>query len=318
MKWQDRLHYIQVDEYQDSNGKQYEIIEKLSRIHKNLFVVGDPDQTIYEWRGADIKFIVDFDEWFSDTKTIIMNQNYRSTPEILSLSNDLITRNKRRVSKEMITTNSAGPKVTHFHGKSEEDEGKWIGEKINELVKRDVSYHDIAILYRSNFLSRSIEQTLIHESIDYTIYGGFKFFERMEIKDAIAHLRMVAYEDDLSFLRIINSPRRMIGRKRIAFLKQLAEEKSLTLYAALKEYATHDMLINTGALGFIQLIEEGKKKRHALSVSELLQFLLDGSGYERMIREDGDQDRLDNLQELKHSITQHELLSGEDITLDHY
>ncbi|MBO8157920.1 MAG: UvrD-helicase domain-containing protein [Bacillaceae bacterium] len=317
-KWQDRLHYIQVDEFQDSSKKQFDLVEMLSRTHQNLFVVGDPDQTIYEWRGANTDLIVNFENQFPGAKTIVLDENYRSTPEILDFSNDLIRHNRNRVPKMMKTRNSSGPKTVHFHGKNEQEEATWIAKKIHELASEGTPYHHIAILYRANYLSRFIEQALIQENIEYTIYGGFKFFERMEIKDALAHLRLVAFEDDLSFMRIVNKPRRQVGKKRLAFLREHAEKEGLTLYEALQNYIEHPIFKGTQAKSFLEAIESGKQLKDKLSVSELLQFLLEQTGYEKMIREDGDQDRLDNLQELKHSIHQFEKHAGEDVYLDQY
>ncbi|QHE51085.1 UvrD-helicase domain-containing protein [Pontibacillus sp. HMF3514] len=319
VKWQERLHYIQVDEFQDSSSKQFELVKLLSEQHGNLFVVGDPDQTIYEWRGADPKFIVNFEQWFPDCQTIFLNQNYRSTPEILSVGNSLIQQNKLRVEKSMFTEHPSGVKVVHYHGRNEQEEAKWIVKRIQTLVKKHgVNYNDIALLYRSNYLSRFIEQELIHSNIEYTIFGGFKFFERKEIKDALAHLRLIAFGDDLSFLRIVNTPKRQIGKKRIEFLKERAETEGLSLYETLQRYVDHETFQRTKAREFLEAIEAMKVKREELSVSDLLQDTLQATGYEAYIREDGDQDRLDNLMELQQSVVQYERSIGEDISLEYY
>ncbi|MBA2176490.1 UvrD-helicase domain-containing protein [Halobacillus locisalis] len=317
-KWQDRLYYIQVDEFQDSSLKQFELVKKLSEKHGNLFVVGDPDQTIYEWRGADPKYMVDFDQFFQDTQTIFLNQNYRSTPQILSLGNALIQNNYFRVDKDMVTANPEGLKVVHYHGKSEIEEAKWIVQRMQKLVEEGAEYRQMAVLYRANYLSRFIEQELISANIEYTIFGGFKFFDRLEIKDALAHLRMIAMEDDLSFSRIINVPKRQIGKKRMQFIRAKAEEEGRSLYDTLKKYADHDRLRSTGAKSFIEAIESLKDKKEEWTVSELLQEAMQRTGYEAYRREDGDQERLDNLTELLHSIVQYEQTLGEDIDLDEY
>ncbi len=318
-KWQDRLFYIQVDEFQDSNAKQFELIRMLAEKHGNLFVVGDPDQTIYEWRGADPKYIVDFKEYFPSAETIFLNRNYRSTPEILAVGNKLIKHNYFRVDKDMVTDNETGLKVIHYHGKDEREEAGWIVEKIKDLVeKKGASYNDIAILYRANYLSRFIEQMLIKENVEYTIFGGFKFFDRMEIKDALAHLRLIAFGDDLSFSRIVNVPKRQIGKKRMQFIRERAEAEGAPLYDTMKKYADHPHLHRTGARSFMDTIESLKVKRKDLTISELLQESLQQTGYEAYIREDGDQDRLDNLTELLHSIVQYEQTLGEDIDLEEY
>ncbi|MGP4075414.1 ATP-dependent helicase [Halobacillus sp. K22] len=318
-KWQDRLFYIQVDEFQDSSLKQFELVKKLSARHGNLFAVGDPDQTIYEWRGADPKYMVDFEKYFPETQTIFLKQNYRSTPEILSLGNALIQNNYFRVDKDMETDNPPGVKVVHYHGKNEVDEAKWVVNRIKEIVEaRQASYSDVAVLYRANYLSRSIEQELISANIEYTIFGGFKFFDRLEIKDALAHLRMTAAADDLSFSRIVNVPKRQIGKKRMHFLRERAEAENLSLYETLKKYRDHDRFKRTGAHSFIEAIEYLKKRKEELKVSELLQEALQRTGYEAYRREDGDQERLDNLTELLHSIVQYEQTLGEDINLEEY
>ncbi|KGP72590.1 ATP-dependent helicase [Pontibacillus yanchengensis] len=318
-KWQDHLHYIQVDEFQDSSSKQFELIRLLSQKHKNLFVVGDPDQTIYEWRGADPKFIVHFEKWYPDCQTIFLNQNYRSTPEILDIGNSLIRNNKLRVDKAMFTESPSGLKVIHYHGKSEQEEAKWILTQIKHLVKeKGARLSQIAILYRANYLSRFIEQELIHENIEYAMFGGFKFFERKEIKDALAHLRLLAFGDDLSFLRIVNTPKRQIGKKRIQLLREWAEQEGLTLYETLKKHAQHEQFQRTKAQEFVQAIESLKVKKDEVAVSDLLQDVLQATGYEALIREDGDQDRLDNVMELQRSLVQYEASYGEDLSLEYY
>ncbi|MEQ1734403.1 MAG: UvrD-helicase domain-containing protein, partial [Bacteroidia bacterium] len=191
LKWQKRIHYIQVDETQDSSEKQFLLIEMISRINKNLFIVGDPDQTIYEWRGAIPEILVDFDKQFTDATTIVMNQNYRSTPNILSLGNHIIKNNHIRVDKDMFTQNEQGVDVVHFHGQNEFEESFWVASEIKELLKEsEAKFSDVAILYRANHISRSIEQALIKENIPYTIFGGIRFFERKEIKDTLAYLRL--------------------------------------------------------------------------------------------------------------------------------
>lgn len=318
-KWQERLYYIQVDEFQDSSPKQFELIRILSKGHGNVFVVGDPDQTIYEWRGADPKFMVNFDQWFPDCQTVLLNENYRSTPQILDISNALIKQNKLRVDKDMFTRNPKGVNAIHYHAKTEQEEAKWIASRIQTLQKEQgASLNDVAILYRANYLSRFVEQALIHENLEYSIFGGFKFFERKEIKDALAHLKLLAFEDDLSFMRIINTPRRQMGKKRITFLRERSEEEGKSLYQTLVDYIDHPIFNRTKAKEFIEVIESMKVKRTELSVADLLQDLLQGTGYEAFIREDGDHERLDNLMELKHSVVQYEEAMGEEISLEYY
>ncbi|MGV2620498.1 UNVERIFIED_CONTAM: UvrD-helicase domain-containing protein [Halobacillus marinus] len=318
-KWQERLFYLQVDEFQDSSLKQFELVRMLSDKHRNLFVVGDPDQTIYEWRGADPKYMVDFENYFPEAQTIFLNENYRSTPEILSLGNALIQNNYFRVDKQMTPVHPSGVKVLHYHAKDEVKEAKWVKDRIQSILQKEGGRRsDIAILYRANYLSRSVEQELIAANIDYTIYGGFKFFERMEIKDALAHLRMIAWGDDLSFARIINVPRRQIGKKRMTFLRQRAEKDGTTLYETLKKYQEDPLFLRTGAASFIESMEHLRSIQKERKVSELLQESMQSTGYEAYRREDGDQERLDNLAELLHSVVQYEQMAGEAIHLDEY
>ncbi|ANW98779.1 ATP-dependent DNA helicase PcrA [Thermoclostridium stercorarium subsp. thermolacticum DSM 2910] len=318
-KWQARLNYIQVDEFQDSNSKDFYLVKRLSEKNGNLFVVGDPDQTIYEWRGAQPEILVNFDKDFPSCKTIVLDQNYRSTPEILSVSNSLIKRNKMRVDKDMITYNQSGIKVMHYHGKSEEDEVKWIIQRIKYINKNcGAPKSSIAILYRAHYLSRYIEQGLIEAGIDYTIYGGIKFFQRKEIKDALAYLRLIAYGDDLSFLRIINVPRRRIGREKINYLLQKSEEENTSLYEALKKYCTASLFKGTKAKDFVEAIEYFRNNYRNMAVSELLRDVLHKTGYEEYLRKDGDLDRLDNIAELFNSIVNFEHNEEDDLTLENY
>jgi len=318
-KWQQRLHYIQADEFQDSSKIQYELIAMLSNYHQNLFVVGDPDQTIYEWRGAKPEYLVNFNETLKPCTSIIMDQNYRSTPNILSIGNSIINNNKLRVEKEMFTSNKDLLKTVHFHGKSEQEESQWIIRQIKELTeKKEVELKDIGILCRANHISRYIEQALINANIDYIIFGGTRFFERKEIKDAIAYLRLIVYGDDLSFLRIVNEPKRGIGKKRILFLKQKSEEQQLPLYKVLLKNINNKIFKSTKASEFLDLIDSSKKEIDSQPISDFLQSVLERSGLLNKIREDGDEDRLDNIKELITSIITYEKEQGESVLLTEY
>ncbi|MCK5757899.1 MAG: UvrD-helicase domain-containing protein [Clostridiales bacterium] len=318
IKWQNKLHYIQVDEFQDSDPKQYMIISMISKGHGNLFVVGDPDQTIYEWRGANPEYIIDFHKNFPDVKTIIMNRNYRSTPEILNVSNSIIKNNKMRIEKDMYTKNAKGPLVTHFHGVTEEEETKWIIQKIKKLVESGAKLHDFAVLYRANFLSRAVEQALIKESLDYVVFSGVKFFDRQEIKTIIAYLKMITNGDDISFLRTVNFPRRGVGRKKISFLKLKAEENDCSLYDALKDNSRDSVMLGSACGNYIKLIEKMKHMRKAKSISELARDLLNESGFMEFYRLDGDNNRLDNIAEFMTSMITYEQTAGEDVELYEY
>lgn len=302
-KWQRRLHYIQVDETQDSSPKQFLLVHLLSQYHQNLFVVGDPDQTIYEWRGAKPEILVDFDIEFQGAKTIVMDQNYRSTPNILSLGNHIIRNNKIRVDKDMFTNNPNGVDVVHYHAPSDFDEALWIIREIKQLVKNNKATHsDIAVLYRANFISRSIEQALIKEEIPYSIYGGIRFFERKEIKDVLAYLRLIEFGDDMAFLRVFNSPARGLGKKFIEELSFLARKDNISLYSALKSNITTKGIGRKGAVRFLEIIENCKELKKTLNISDLVKVILDETGLTNMYRNDGDTERLENIKELQNSI----------------
>lgn len=317
-KWQKRLEYIMIDEFQDIDKLQYRLMEVLCGYHKNLFIVGDPDQTIYTWRGADMKFLLDFDKHFPGVKTIMMMENYRSTPEILSVANSLIAKNKNRIQKDLLPTLSGGKSVLCHHGKTAEAEATWMAKKIEELHQDGVPYKDMTILYRAHYLTRTVEEAFLKEKIPYTIYSGIQFFGRMEIKDALSYLRMLVYQDDLSFARIANVPRRNLGERRMAFLREYAEQNQCSLYDALRKNRDHEIMKGTKAAGFVSLIENLASNAAERPISEVLSEVLDMSGYEKMLRTEGSQERLDNLAELKQSVYEYETTCGEEATLEHY
>lgn len=318
-KWQKRLEYIMIDEFQDIDPPQYELMEVLAGWHKNLFVVGDPDQTIYTWRGADIRYLMDFDKRFPDVKTIMMMENYRSTPQILHAANTLIGKNVNRIKKDLIPMLKDGKKVLCHHAENQEAEALWICQEVRRLNEEEqIPLRQITILYRAHYVTRSLEQVFIKEKLPYTIYSGVSFYERKEIKDALSYLRLVIYKDDLSFLRICNEPKRNLGQRRIAFLKEAAEKEQCGLYEALSRHIDDEIFRGTKARAFLELIERFSKECENLPVSELLTKLLDQSGYEQMLRTEGSQDRLDNLAELKQSVLEYEQTCGEEAAAEHY
>ena len=317
-KWQKRLEYIMVDEFQDIDALQYRLMEALCAHHKNLFIVGDPDQTIYTWRGSNVLYLLDFDKNFPGTETILMMRNYRSTPEILTAANSLIAKNRSRIEKELIPTLPAGAPVVWHHAKTAEAEALWIAGRIKALSAEGVPLRDIAILYRAHHISRTLEEVFLKEEIPYTIFSGVQFFNRMEIKDALSYLRLVAYRDDLSFLRVANVPKRNIGERRMRFLQEYAEANGCTLYAALVQNLEHELLKKTQAHKLVELVERFGARSPEMPVSELLSAILDESGYETMLRTEGAQDRLDNLAELKQAIYEFETTCGEEATLEGY
>ena len=318
LKWQKRLEYIMIDEFQDIDSLQYELMEVLCDYHRNLFIVGDPDQTIYTWRGANVKYLLDFDRAFPGTKTILMMENYRSTPQILSAANSLIRHNKNRMEKELIPTLPDGESVLCDHAETAEAEAQWICEQICMLHGRGVPFRDTTVLYRAHYLSRAVEDALRKAEIPYAIYSGTPFYGRSEIKDALSYLRMIAYKDDLSFRRIVNVPKRNLGQRRMKFLETYAGENGCSLYQALCRTLDDGIFKGTKAARFVDLIEGFAASYEGRQISELLGEVLDKSGYERMLRTEGSQERLDNLAELKQSVFEYETTCGEEAMLEHY
>ena len=294
-KWQQRLEYIMIDEYQDIDQLQYRLMKVLCDYHKNLFIVGDPDQTIYTWRGASVRYILDFDQEFPNVRTIMMMKNYRSTPQIVAVANSLIGNNKNRVKKDLSPMLPDGNAVVYHHAKTAEAEAQWIALQIKELADKGEKFSDVAILYRAHYISRTLEEVFRKEGVPYIIYSGVQFFGRMEIKDALSYLRLIVYKDDLSFLRVVNVPKRNIGERRIHFLQDYAAQNQCSLYNALVKTIDNEIFKGTQAKRFLSLIERFSAGYQDKSVSEFLSALLDQSGYEAMLRTEGSQERLDNL-----------------------
>ena len=312
LKWQSRLEYIMIDEFQDIDDLQYELMCVLCGYHKNLFIVGDPDQTIYTWRGANVKYLLDFENHFPGAKTVMMMDNYRSTPQILDAANSLISKNRIRIKKDLIPTQPDGFVPVCHHAKTTAEEAQWIAGKIEDLhTQKEIPYRDITVLYRAHHVTRSVEEAFLKKEIPYTIYSGVQFFGRMEIKDALSYLRMIAYKDDLSFTRIVNRPRRNMGERRMAFLREMAEATKMSLYETLVRYIDNDIFKGTRAGQFIALIERFSSDYSGRPVSEVLSAVLDESGYETALRTEGSQERLDNLYI-------YETTCGEETTLEDY
>lgn len=318
LKWQERLEYIMIDEFQDIDALQVELMAVLCDYHKNLFIVGDPDQTIYTWRGANVNYLLNFDQRYPATKTIMMMENYRSTPEILAVANHLIAKNQHRMKKALIPVCSSGQAVVCHFADHQEAEAAWIVDEIKKLKASGIPYRDVTVLYRAHYVTRAVEEAFIKEKIPYMIYSGVQFFNRKEIKDALSYLRMILYQDDLSFRRIINVPKRNLGKRRMAFLEELAETQECTLYQALKNNLADPLLKGTKAQAFIDLIEQFTQEYEGRPVSEILADILNKSGYETMLRTEGSQERLDNLAELKQSVYTFETTCGEEMTLAYY
>ena len=318
IKWQQRLEYIMIDEFQDIDELQYKLMSVLCGYHKNLFIVGDPDQTIYTWRGANVRYLLDFDKIFPSVKTIMMMQNYRSTPQIVSVVNDLIDKNKFRIKKNLMPTIADERKVICHHADTSEREAMWIADQIQALHGEGTSYREITVLYRAHYITRIVEEVFLREKIPYAIYSGVQFFNRMEIKDALAYLRLIAYKDDLAFLRVVNVPKRNLGERRIKFLQEYAFKHQCSLYIALETNLDNEIFKGTKAAQFVALIENFAANYAERQISELLAAILNESGYEKMLRTEGSQERLDNLAELKQSVYEYETSCGEESTLEHY
>ena len=299
-KWQNRINYLMIDEAQDCSCSDWQIIDSIQGEHHNVFIVGDPDQCIYEWRGATPAAFINF----KADKDIILSENYRSTPDILNVANSIITNNKLRIKKDLFTEKGNGKIVVHYHAPSEVKEGDWIAKQIENIVKGGAKYSDFAILYRASYQSRFIEQALLRKHIQYTVWGGVRFFERKEIKDALAYLRLFAYHDDISFVRIINVPSRKFGKKSLERLISIAEGEKISLFEALCKNIT--LFRKPEIIKFIHLFNDAESYKENHSISDTLDYLLKESGYKDLLRLDDDQERIDNLQELLNSVKYYE------------
>ena len=310
IKWQNRYKFILVDEFQDTNDIQFDLIKLIVGKDNSLFVVGDPDQTIYTWRGANLKIIMDFESLYPNAQTIVLDENYRSKQKILNLSNALIKNNKQRVSKDLITNNGEGEDVSYYNLDSSMSEAnKVVSLIIKDREKYDYDYKDFAILYRSNYLSREIENALVRNGIPYKIYGGVKFYERKEIKDSLAYLRiLVNKDDDLSLQRIINEPKRGLGDTSLEKFKAIASTYNISLYKAIKEHLDvinrNEVRLNISR--FIDMIEDFSNRNLNGDLVNLLDDLLKESGYYSMLTQIEEEERKENIKELMNNITYYE------------
>lgn len=319
-KWQRKFQYIHVDEFQDVGEIEYHLVHLLSK-YATVCVVGDPDQTIYSFRGADVHFILDFDKDFKPSHTIVLDQNYRSTGNILNISNNLIRKNRNRLEKDLYTEQTGGHEVIHYIGKSEEEEANWIASQIEDIVSHEegANYRDIAILYRANYLSRVIEQVLIKRGIDYRIFGGLKFFNRKEVKDALSYLRLVCSQEDLAFERIINVPSRGIGKKTLENIQMVALNYQVSLYEALTLHSDEIRLSTKSKKEISVLVEAIDKARNSkLPLHEMFENLIIDVGYIEMLKNDLEDNRIDNIHELQCSIYDFEQANEETATLENY
>lgn len=315
-KWQERMQYVMVDEFQDVSPRQYEIARMLAGGHGNLFIVGDPDQTIYSWRGADVRLFLDFDKVYPAAETIVMDANYRSTPQIIAAGNSLIERNACRYPKQLHAVGASGPKPLVGHTRSEKAEAKWMVNKMKELVEQGASPSDIAVLYRAHHVSRVLEETLLKEGMPYRIYSGTAFYQRREVKDVVSYLRMLVSADDLAFMRTVNNPPRGFGKKKMAFLRAEAERTGDSLLDTLRANIGHPMLRGSKGTEYLDAIDAARELVGTMSLGDLMQRVLDLTGYEEMLRGLSEWERIDNLAELKRAIE--EAGHDDDASLDDF
>lgn len=313
-KYQNKFLYIMVDEYQDTNTAQYTLIKLLASKHKNICVVGDDDQSIYGWRGANIRNILDFESDFKNAKLIKLEQNYRSTQNILDVANSIIKNNPGRKDKVLWTENEKGNNVIYHKATSDFEEANFVTDKIKECINNNGKYSDIAILYRQNALSRVIEDQLVKKNIPYRIFGGVRFYERKEIKDILAYLKVIYNSsDDISTKRIVNIPKRGIGLATINKITDYANNNNFSFFQALYNLET----LNMGSRGeklidFKDLINTLKDYATTNSISDLIKEILNKTDYIKGLeKEDIDQaqGRIENIQELINKALEFEKMS---------
>ena len=314
-KYQERFKYILIDEYQDTNKAQYVLTKLISAKYRNICVVGDVDQSIYGFRGANYRNILNFEKDYKDAITIKLEQNYRSTNNILEAANSVIRNNKERKSKNLWSDKGKGEKITYFRAFNERDEAFYVIREIKKLLAKGIKYEDIAVLYRTNAQSRIMEEELLKENLPYRVVGSFYFYSRKEIKDLIAYLRLIYNDkDDISLLRVINTPKRGIGNKTISNLVNMANIENKSIY---------EVISSGKELEFKKVIEDLKEISKNITLTELVDKILDVSGIREEYKNEKSLEadiRLENLEEFK-SITksfeeQYGLVSLEDFLLE--
>lgn len=302
-KYQERFRYISVDEYQDTNHVQYEIANLLAAKYQNLMVVGDDDQSIYSWRGADITNILDFEKDFKNCKTVKLEQNYRSTGHILSAANAVVRHNSQRKDKRLFTAEGDGEKIQAFQASDERDEGRWIAGEIEKLHSKGMSYDDIAVFYRTNAQSRILEDMFLRAGVPYKIVGGTRFFDRAEIRDVMAYLKMIVNPaDEMSVKRVINTPRRGIGSTSIQKIEQLARDNRCSFFQACEiacaETGMFSAKVRNGLSSFVSLVREGRRMDGELK--DVVEMIVDKTGLLQAFRAEGtmeSESRAENIQE---------------------
>ena len=313
-KWAARFRYIMVDETQDNSDLQWLLIRHLQSVHHNLFIVGDPDQAIYGFRGAVPESFVRFDSAYKGCRTFLLTRNYRSTPTILNASNNLIACNRSRVAKELVSDmENPGDLIDWNHADDSEKEAEYVAGRILSLLNKGVSPTEIAVLYRISSLSRQIEQACIRKGIKYQVYGGLRFFERKEIKDCLSYLRLVEGADNLAFLRVINEPKRQLADAFVKEVNRLSEADGTDLYTTMANHlGKSKQLSKPGAKEFVRIIQKYRDKVGSVPISEILKGILDETKYMETMEDNEEGERKDNILELLDSIQTYEEENGTD------
>ena len=293
-KYQEKYKYVFIDEYQDTNEPQYILSKMISAKYKNITVVGDADQAIFTWRGANYKNILNFEKDYKDAKVVLLEENYRSTKTILNAANNVIKNNKVRKEKNLWTQNEEGSKITYYKAFDEKDESNYVVNEIKKLIEKGVNPKDICVLYRANAQSRTVEEAFLTSNISYNIVGSYAFYNRKEIKDLIAYLKLIYNnKDDVSLLRVINYPKRGIGNKAI---------ENLAIKSNVLDKSLYEVIDSGKELGFKNMIEEIKKEESHLTLTELIDMVLDKSGMKKSLEDEKSIEadiRLENLEEFK-------------------
>ncbi|MBQ9408008.1 MAG: UvrD-helicase domain-containing protein [Clostridia bacterium] len=316
--YQNRFRYIMVDEYQDTNVAQYQFVRLLSAQSKNLCVVGDDDQSIYSWRGADIRNILSFEKDFPGCTVIKLEENYRSTGTILQAANKVIKNNSARKAKALWTQADEGEKIRFYRASDEREEAAWVCENIQALTRQGMEYGDMAVLYRTNAQSRVLEEALVRRGIKYGVYGGLKFYDRKEIKDIIAYLRLLVNPaDEISFRRVINEPRRGIGDVTLETLAQFAQNMGISMQEALERGLLPDVgaRARNALRGFGELMRELKSKLATTPADELVEALIEGTGIVKQYEDSKDPEdvsRVENIRELVSAVGEYVRQNPED------
>ncbi|MCB6993308.1 UvrD-helicase domain-containing protein [bacterium 210820-DFI.6.37] len=313
LEYQNRFRYIMVDEYQDTNFIQYTFVKMLAQRHNNICVVGDDDQCIYQWRGADIRNILEFEKDFKNTKVVKLEQNYRSTANILAAAHSVIEKNKGRKEKKLWTSKEAGNKIVYYRAEDERDEARYVAQEIDRLKTRERRYSEFAILYRTNAQSRTFEEALSRRDIPYRVLGGLRYYDRKEVKDIISYMRLVQNPaDDLALTRIINEPKRGVGAKTIEKLQALARVRGESLFQTLTDEEVTGSLSAKASAGIeqmVRVIQEYNQEQENLRVSDIYDGVLVRTGYLKALEDQNTleaEGRIENLMEFKSVIYDYE------------